>query len=82
MDYYVIGGDRMADSFTHKWIPRVDQQEKKLSIEEYYSSTATQIKMDDEEQTEIGYINYRKTIANRLKQKPEVIQLRNTDEYS
>ena len=39
---------------------------------------------NDEEMThsEIGYINYRKTIANRLKQKPEVIQLRNTDEYS
>ena len=48
----------MADSFTHKWIPRVDQQEKNLFIEEYYSSTDTQIKMDDEEQTEIGYINY------------------------
>ena len=44
MDYYVIGGDRMADSFTHKWIPRVDQQEKNLFIEEYYSSTDTQIK--------------------------------------
>ena len=39
---------------------------------------------NDEEIThsEIGYVNYRKTIANRLKQKPEVIQLRNTDEYS
>ena len=39
---------------------------------------------NDEKMThsEIGYINYRKTIANRLKQKPEVIQLRNTDEYS
>ena len=48
----------MADSFTHKWIPRVDQQEKNLFIEEYYSSTDVQIKMDDEEQTEIGYINY------------------------
>ena len=48
----------MADSFTHKWIPRVDQQEKNLFIEEYYSSTDTQIMMDDEEQTEIGYINY------------------------
>lgn len=55
----------MASSFTHKWIPRVDQQEKNLFIEEYYSSTDTQIVMDDEEQTEIGYINY--SVQEQLK---------------
>lgn len=55
----------METSFTHKWIPRVDQQEKNLFVEEYYSSTDTQIKMDDEEQTEIGYINY--TVQEQLK---------------
>lgn len=53
------------NSFTHKWIPRVDQQEKNLFVEEYYSSTDTQIKMNDEEQTEIGYINY--SVQEQLK---------------
>ena len=55
----------MSASFTHKWIPRVDQKEKNLFVEEYYSSTDTQIKIDDEEQTEIGYINY--SIQEQLK---------------
>ena len=55
----------MAASLTHKWIPRIDQQEKNLFVEEYYSSTDTQIKIDDEEQTEIGYINY--SIQEQLK---------------
>ena len=55
----------MGASFTHKWIPRIEQQEKNLFVEEYYSSTDTQIKIDDEEQTEIGYINY--TVQEQLK---------------
>ena len=55
----------MDNSFTHKWIPRIDQQEKNLFVEEYYSSTDTQIIMDDEEQTEIGYINY--SVQEQLK---------------
>lgn len=46
-------------SITHKYIPRVKfQRENNLFIEEYYSSTDTHIYIDDEEQTEIGYIGY------------------------
>lgn len=45
-------------SFTHKWIPRIEQREKNLFVEEYYSSTDVQIKMEGEEQFEIGYIQY------------------------
>lgn len=49
----------MADpSFTHKWIPRIEQRERNLFVEEYYSSTDVQIKMEGEEQFEIGYIQY------------------------
>lgn len=48
----------MATSLTHKYIPRIEQTEENLFIEEYYSSTDTKIYIDDVEQTEIGYINY------------------------
>ena len=48
----------MATSLTHKYIPRIEQTEQNLFIEEYYSSTDTKIYIDDIEQTEISYINY------------------------
>lgn len=48
----------MADSMTHKYIPRIEQRQENLFIEEYYSSTDTKIFMDDDEQFEISYINY------------------------
>ena len=48
----------MATSLTHRYIPRIEQTEKNLFIEEYYSSTDTKIYMDDMEQSEIAYINY------------------------
>ena len=48
----------MATSLTHKYIPRIEQTEENLFIEEYYSSTDTKIYIDDIEQTEISYINY------------------------
>lgn len=43
---------------THKYIPRIEQRQENLFTEEYYSSTDTKIYIDDEEQTEIGYISY------------------------
>lgn len=48
----------MATSLTHKYIPRIEQTEENLFMEEYYSSTDTKIYMDDIEQSEIAYINY------------------------
>ena len=48
----------MPHSLTHKYIPRVEQREPNLFIEEYYSSTDVTIYIDDIEQTEISYINY------------------------
>lgn len=48
----------MATSLTHKYIPRIEQTEENLFMEEYYSSTDTKIYMDDIEQTEISYISY------------------------
>lgn len=48
----------MATPLTHKYIPRIEQTEENLFMEEYYSSTDTKIYMDDIEQTEIAYINY------------------------
>lgn len=48
----------MADSMTHRYIPRIEQTEENLFMEEYYSSTDTKIYIDDVEQTEIAYINY------------------------
>ena len=49
----------MADTpFTHKYIPRIEQRENNLFVEEYYSSTDVKIVLGDVEQTEIGYISY------------------------
>jgi hypothetical protein len=48
----------MATSMTHKYIPRIEQTEENLFMEEYYSSTDTKIYMDDVEQSEIAYISY------------------------
>lgn len=48
----------MATSLTHKYIPRIEQTEENIFIEEYYSSTDTKIYMDDIEQSEIAYITY------------------------
>lgn len=48
----------MATSLTHRYIPRIEQTEENLFMEEYYSSTDTKIYMDDIEQSEIAYINY------------------------
>lgn len=48
----------MPESFTHKYIPRIEQRENNLFVEEYYSSTDTKIILDGIEQTEIGYISY------------------------
>lgn len=55
----------MATSLTHKYIPRIEQTEENLFMEEYYSSTDTKIYMDDVEQSEIGYISY--SIQEQLK---------------
>lgn len=48
----------MATSLTHRYIPRIEQTEENLFMEEYYSSTDIKIYMDDIEQSEIAYINY------------------------
>lgn len=48
----------MATALTHKYIPRITQIEENLFTEEYYSSTDTKIYINDEEQTEVSYINY------------------------
>lgn len=48
----------MGTSMTHKYIPRIEQTEENLFIEEYYSSTDTKIFMNNVEQTEISYISY------------------------
>lgn len=48
----------MATSLTHKYIPRIEQTEENLFVEEYYSSTDTKIYIDDTEQSEIAYISY------------------------
>ena len=48
----------MATSLTHKYIPKTEQTEENLFIEEYYSNTDTKIYIEGVEQTEIAYINY------------------------
>lgn len=50
---------------THFYIPRLEQRENNLFMEEYYSSTDTKIYIDDVEQTEISYINY--SVQEQLK---------------
>lgn len=48
----------MATSLTHQYIPRIEQTEENIFLEEYYSSTDTKIYIDGVEQSEIGYISY------------------------
>ena len=48
----------MATSLTHTYIPRIQQTEENLFIEEYYCNADTKIYTDGVEQTEIGYISY------------------------
>ncbi len=49
----------MADpSYNYSYTPTVDHREANLYREEYYSSTDTKIYMDNDEQTEIGFIQY------------------------
>lgn len=52
-------------SLTHKYIPRIEDRQNNLFIEEYYSSTDTKIFIDDLEQTEISHIMY--SIQEQLK---------------
>lgn len=46
------------DSFNYSYTPTVEHREPNLFREEYYSGTDTKIYFDDEEQNEIGYIQY------------------------
>ena len=50
---------------SHFYIPRIEQREANLFMEEYYSNPDTTIYMDGAEQTEIGYISY--TVQEQLK---------------
>lgn len=50
---------------THFYIPRIEQREANLFMEEYYSNPDTTIYIDGVEQTEIGYISY--SIQEQLK---------------
>lgn len=52
-------------SMTHKYIPRIPQREENLFLEEYYSGTDSKIYINDNEQTEIGYISY--SVQEQLK---------------
>lgn len=52
-------------NLTHKYIPRIEQIENNRFIEEYYSSSDVSIAMNNEEQSEISYIQY--TIQEQLK---------------
>lgn len=45
-------------SYNYSYTPTVDHREANLYREEYYSSTDTKIYMDNDEQTEIGFIQY------------------------
>ena len=45
-------------SMTHKYIPRIQQREENLFLEEYYSGTDTKVYLDGNEQTEISYISF------------------------
>lgn len=45
-------------SMTHKYIPRIQQREENLFLEEYYSGTDTKVYLNNIEQTEISYINF------------------------
>lgn len=45
-------------SYNYSYTPTVDHRESNLYIEEYYSGTDTKIYFDNDEQTEIGFIQY------------------------
>lgn len=45
-------------SMTHKYIPRIQQREENLFLEEYYSGTDTKVYLNNNEQTEISYISF------------------------
>lgn len=45
-------------SITHKYIPRIQQREENLFLEEYYSGTDTKVYLNNKEQTEISYISF------------------------
>lgn len=45
-------------SMTHKYIPRIQQREENLFLEEYYSGTDTKVYLNGNEQSEISYINF------------------------
>ena len=45
-------------SMTHKYIPRIQQREENLFLEEYYSGTDTKVYINNQQQTEISYISF------------------------
>lgn len=45
-------------SMTHKYIPRIQQREENLFLEEYYSGTDTKVYLNDKQQSEISYISF------------------------
>ena len=45
-------------SMTHNYIPRINQREENLFLEEYYSGTDVKVVLNGNEQSEISYINY------------------------
>lgn len=45
-------------SMTHKYIPRIQQREENLFLEEYYSGTDTKVFLNNNEQSEISYISF------------------------
>lgn len=52
-------------TYTHKYIPRTEQRESNLFLEEYYSSPDVKILMNDTEHKEISYISY--SVQEQLK---------------
>ena len=45
-------------SMTHKYIPRIQQREENLFLEEYYSGTDTKVYLNGNIQSEISYISF------------------------
>ena len=45
-------------SMTHKYIPRIQQREENLFLEEYYSGTDTKVYLNNKQQSEISYISF------------------------
>ena len=52
-------------SMTHKYIPKVQQREENLFLEEYYSGTDTKVVLNGNEQSEVSYISY--SLSEQLK---------------